>query len=289
EITFEFDGRPIPAYPGDTMGSALLAAGVGIFSRSFKYHRPRGLLCVSGKCPNCLMNVNGVPNVRTCVEPVLPGMKVHSQNCWPSLEWDWMSVIERFDFLLPVGFYYRMFARPRWAWKWAEPLIRRMAGLGSISGDATEEHFEHVHLHCEVAVVGGGPAGYSAALAAAGAGADVGLIDDQDEIGGHVRYYQRLPSSQSATQGFEIGQRLREEVSAQSRIRVFRRALAFGAYEGGLLAIRRGHSLIHLRARKLVVATGAFEYPPSFDRNDRPGIMLASGVRRLMSLYRVKP
>src|SRR5262249_13645994 len=132
-------------------------------------------------------------------------------------------------------------------------------------------------------------AGCSAALAAAEAGADVVLIDDQDEIGGHLRYYQRLPSSQSATRGFEIGQRLREEVSAQSRIRVFRRALAFGAYEGGLLAIRRGHSLIHLRARKLVVATGAFEYPSSFDRNDRPGIMLASGVRRLMSLYRVKP
>src|SRR5262249_54184575 len=141
----------------------------------------------------------------------------------------------------------------------------------------------------EVAVVGGGPAGCSAALAAAEAGADVVLIDDQDEIGGHLRYYQRLPSSQSATRGLEIGQRMSEEVSAQSRLRGFRRVLTFGAYEGGHVDTRRGHSLIRLRAPKLVVATGAFEYPPSFDRNGRPGIMLASGVRRLMSLYRVKP
>ncbi|HYM13494.1 MAG TPA: (2Fe-2S)-binding protein, partial [Bryobacterales bacterium] len=88
QITFEFEGRPATAHSGDTVASALLASGVTIFSRSFKYHRPRGLLCVSGKCPNCLMNVNGVPNVRTCVEPAREGLKVRSQNCWPSLEWD---------------------------------------------------------------------------------------------------------------------------------------------------------------------------------------------------------
>ncbi|HYM11223.1 MAG TPA: FAD-dependent oxidoreductase, partial [Bryobacterales bacterium] len=245
--------------------------------------------CVSGKCPNCLMNVNGVPNVRTCVEPAREGLKVRSQNCWPSLEWDCLSVIEHFSFLLPVGFYYKLFARPRWAWKTVEPLIRRMAGLGRISSDAPEEHCEHVHLHCDIAVVGGGPAGCAAALAAAEAGAEVFLIDDQEELGGHLRYYQRLPSPESAAAGFEMAQRLQGQIAAQPRIRVFSRALAFGAYEGGLLAIRQGHNLIHLRAAKRVVATGCFEYPPTFDGNDLPGVMLASGARRLITLYGLKP
>lgn len=288
-VAFRFENRTITAQPGDTVAAALLRAGQTIFSRSFKYHRPRGLLCASGKCPNCLMNVDGIPNVRTCMEPVRDGMRVRSQNCWPSLERDWLSVIERFDFLLPVGFYYKMFARPRWAWKWAEPAIRRMAGLGRIASDAPREHFEHVHLHCEVAVLGGGPAGCSAALAAAEAGREVFLIDDQEDLGGHLRYYHRLTFAEPGDSGFEIARRLRDKVAAEPRIRVFHRALAFGAYEGGLLAIRQGRSLIHLRARKRIVATGSFEYPPSFDGNDLPGVMLASGVRRLIQLYGVSP
>src|SRR5438552_160706 len=110
-ITFEFNERTVAAHPGDTIGSALAASGRAILSRSFKYHRPRGLLCVSGKCPNCMMQVDGVPNVRSCVEPVRAGMKVRTQKGWPSLSWDWMAVLQWFDALLPVGFYYRTFTR----------------------------------------------------------------------------------------------------------------------------------------------------------------------------------
>ena len=119
-ISFQFEGRTFQGYWGDTVGSALSASGVEIFSRSFKYHRPRGLLCVSGKCPNCLMNVNGVPNVRVCTERLRPGDRVASQHCWPSLRRDVFSLIEKFDFLLPVGFYYKTLIRPRFLWQLAQ-------------------------------------------------------------------------------------------------------------------------------------------------------------------------
>jgi sarcosine oxidase subunit alpha len=275
-VRFECEGRAVTGFQGDTVASALCAAGQTVFSRSFKYHRPRGLLCVSGKCPNCLMNVDGVPNVRACTEQAREGMRVQSQNRWPSLKHDFLSVVEWFDFLLPVGFYYKMFHRPRWAWKFVEPVLRRIAGLGRIADDAPDDHYEHLHLHCDIAVVGGGPAGMSAALSAAEAGAEVFLIDEQAALGGHLR-------------GLPEGETLIRQIEAQQRIRVFRQALAFGAYEGGLLAVRQGNSLIHVRARKLVVATGSHEYPGSFEGNDLPGVMLASGVRNLLRLYGIRP
>src|SRR5262245_61323372 len=115
-VTFTFDGRAISAFAGETLGSALCAAGTTTFSRSFKYHRRRGLLCVGGRCPNCLMTVDGVPNVRTCVEPVREGAVVRSQHAWPSLESDVQGVFDYFDPLLPVGFYYKTFIRPQWLW-----------------------------------------------------------------------------------------------------------------------------------------------------------------------------
>ena len=159
-VSFLFESRTVEAHPGDTIGSALSASGINIFSRSFKYHRPRGLFCTTGKCPNCLMNVNGVPNVRACAEPVRPGDRVKSQHCWPSLRWDALSLIEKFDFLLPVGFYYKSLIRPRFLWKLAEPLLRRLAGLGNLSHRREESpKYLHEYLYTSVAVVGGGPAG----------------------------------------------------------------------------------------------------------------------------------
>ena len=130
--TIFFDGQPTAAYPGDTVASALYRAGQRIFSRSFKYHRPRGLLCGAGRCPNCLVNVDGTPNVRACTEPVRAGMQVRHQNAYPSLERDWLAVAERFDWLMPVGFYYKTFTHPT-AWRFVEPLICRVAGLGEVA------------------------------------------------------------------------------------------------------------------------------------------------------------
>ncbi len=280
QIHFTFDRKEIVGFLGDTVGSALAAQGQRIFSRSFKYHRPRGLLCASGRCPNCLVNVDGIPNVRACVIPVQEGMKVRSQHCWPSLQFDFLSAIDYLGFLLPVGFYYKTFQRPRWMWKVVEPLIRSMAGLGALPVSSPETHYQHRYLFTEVAVIGGGPAGMAAASAAAEAGAQVTLIDDQRELGGSLRWTPDQEERLSA---------LIENVHQHSSLKVLSNALAFGAYEGGLIGVQQDHTLIHLRAEKMIVATGQQEYPEVFENNDLPGIMLASGVRRMMSLYDVAP
>ena len=293
-LTFTCDGRSVSAKPGDTIASALYAAGQPVFSRSFKYHRPRGLLCGSGDCPNCLMNVDGTPSVRTCTEPVRAGMRVRSQNAWPSLGFDALSLIEKFDFLLPVGFYYKTFIRPRWAWPLAEKLLRRVAGLGRLDTQASPKRgYDHEYRHTDVAVVGGGPAGLNAAYEAAQLGRHVTLIDDQPVLGGHLRFQVGTcgasAESDADVAGYALAQRLGERVRAQSNVEVLSAATVFGGYEGGLLGVMQGKRLIHLRAERLVIATGCHEYPAVFKNNDLPGVMLGRGVRRLLHLYAVKP
>ncbi|MBI4562103.1 MAG: (2Fe-2S)-binding protein, partial [Candidatus Rokubacteria bacterium] len=193
-LTFTFEGRLIQAYEGETVAAALYAAGVRIFSRSFKYHRPRGLLCVAGRCPNCLMEVDGIPNVRTCMEPARQGMRVRGQHAWPSLEHDLFACFDKLDRVLPVGFYYKTFIHPTWLWPTYEKVLRHLAGLGRL--DITREpdgHGERIHLHADVAIVGGGPAGIAAALEAARVGVEALLIDDEPTLGGHLQW-QLLPS-----------------------------------------------------------------------------------------------
>lgn len=292
-FSFRFDGKACEAHPGDTVASALLASGVKIFSRSFKYHRPRGLLCVSGNCPNCLMNVNGTPNVRTCMQPVQDGDEVKSQHCWPSPRWDLLSLIEWLDALMPVGFYYKTLIRPRLMWRLAEPVIRRLAGLGSLKHAAGKPpHYEYQHQHTEVAVVGGGATGMAAALAAADAGAQVVLVESESELGGRLRFQAGPaadPDTGAAAPGFDLARGWGRKVLDHPGIQVLTGSLAFGAYEGRLLSIARGNRLIHLRYDQLVAATGSHEYPLLFAGNDLPGVMLGSGVRKLLNLYRVRP
>ena len=173
-VRFTFNGKPVSALEGDTIGSALYSSGVRIFSRSFKYHRPRGLMCMTGDCPNCLMNVDGIPNVRTCNTPVKAGMEVHTQNAWPSVEHDALSVMDKLDRLMPVGFYYKSLIRPRISWDMARPFIRRVAGLGKVGPDKEPDNeHQHHNLWADVAVVGGGPAGMAAALEAGRGGCRV--------------------------------------------------------------------------------------------------------------------
>lgn len=290
---FEFEGKQIVAHEGDTIGSALAAAGVEVLSRSFKYHRPRGLLCVAGNCPNCLMTVDGIPNVRTCTMQVRSGMTVGRQNAWPSVDHDVAAVLDRMDRLLPVGFYYKVFHRPKVLWKIVRPLVRRIAGLGSVdtSSDGGPA-YTHRNMHTDVAVVGGGPAGMAAAVEAAATGLDVTLIDDQPVLGGHLLYdatrHTGIDRLGDGT-GQEIAESLRERVMEQDRLRVLSGATAFGFYQGNLVAIHRGDEAIQLRAARVVIATGAFEVPMQFKNNDLPGVMLASGALRLMRLYGVSP
>lgn len=287
-VSLTFDGRRISAFQGETIAAALCAAGIKTLSRSFKYHRRRGLLCTAGRCANCLMTVDGVPNVRTCIEPARAGANVRSQHAWPSLERDVLAIFDRLSALLPVGFYYKTFIRPRWLWPTYEWVLRHLAGLGRLDPRLTPNgHTELVHLHTQLAVVGGGPAGVSAALQAARLGLEVILIDDQPKLGGHLQWH--LLSSDGAQPDFQVAERLASQVRSQPRIRHLKEATAFGLYEGRSLAIATRDQLIKLRAERIVVATGGFEHPLVFHNNDLPGVFLSEGILRLVMLYGIRP
>lgn len=291
-VDFLFDGRRHSGLGGDTIASALVADGVEVLSRSFKYHRPRGVLCAAGRCPNCLVQVDGEPNVRACVTPIVSGMSVRSQNAWPSLGRDLLSLTDRFDRLFPIGFYYKTFIRPRRFWPLYEGILRRIAGLGRIDITARPDlHPRKRHLHADVAVVGGGPAGCLAALEAAAAGARVVLVDDGTRLGGHLRIRRRVVEGDpriAGRPGTEAATRLAALVAAEPRIEHLAGATAIGIYDGGLVGIAQGSTFIRLRARRIALATGAAERPALFDANDRPGIMLASGILRLAHLHGIR-
>ena len=263
--TFFFEGKPVQCFGGDTVGSALFAAGRRVFSRSFKYHRPRGLLCCSGQCPNCLMEVDGRPSVRVCTEPARAGMRVRSQNVIGSLEHDLMGAVDKIGGpFTPVGFYYRTMIRPRSAWPLYERFLRNVAGLGRIDKRARRaRRFDTEHRRAEVLVIGGGRSGLAAAGAAAGEGRQVVLVDEGLGRGGAGS--DELPF----------------EILAPAR--------AIGIYEGGLVPVDAGSVLVRFRAERIMVATGTIEQPLVFPGNDLVGIMLPSGVRRLVREWSLKP
>ncbi|MBV8772898.1 MAG: (2Fe-2S)-binding protein [Deltaproteobacteria bacterium] len=287
QFTFQFDGKPIEARLGDSIASALYRAGQRIFTRSFKYHRPRGLFCVAGKCPNCMMNVDGTPNVKACITPVEAGTEVRHQNAYPSLEHDRLAAVQNLDWLMPVGWYYKTMTH-EWSWHAAEPFIRKVAGLG-VPPEAGKGRtdYEHAWFHADAAVIGGGPAGLQAALDLARNGAQVVLVDDQPELGGHLRYRKRAGVDAAA---------MIAELRSMPSVEILSRAYCFGLYEGNLLGILQANPhagaierMIHLRAKHVVVATGVYEVPFTFKNNDLPGVMLSTGVQRLIRLYGITP
>ena len=300
-IEFEFDGHRVHAESGQSVAGALHAAGEHIVSRSFKYHRPRGLLCMSGRCPNCICTVDGTPNVRICTQAAKPGMVVKSQNAWPSVKFDLLRIFDKLHRFMPVGFYYKRMYKPRWMWPVWEKFIRRIAGLGTINREhGAEGVYDKQNLFTDVAVIGGGLAGLNAALAAADAGVTVTLIDEQSELGGHLRHdpdlaesiisRNALASGSSASQPDASAFRLISlsdlirRVSEHPAITVVSSAGVFGCYEGNYLGIQQGQRMIRLRAAQVIVATGCWERPLVFENNDLPGVMLASGAQRLLHL-----
>jgi sarcosine oxidase subunit alpha len=284
-FSFNFDQRAYPAHPGDTIASALAAAGVRVFSRSFKYHRPRGLLCCAGQCPNCLVQVGDEPNVRACRRAVEPGMAVVHQNAWPSLDADLMSLTQLVDRFLPVGFYYKTFIHPRVLWPLYESVLRQAAGLGELHlgaenapAHATSDYAKQF-LFADLLVIGGGPAGLSAALAAAERGARVLLCDENPQLGGHLCF--------SGSDG--PMPQLLAAVALQPNLTVLTGATVLGWYEDNWLAAEQHGRLLKIRTQSMVVATGAYEQPLVFDHNDVPGVMLAGAAQRLLRLYGVSP
>jgi sarcosine oxidase subunit alpha len=275
-ISFRFERRTISAFEGDTVGSALAAARVSITSRSFKYHRPRGLQCMTGSCPNCLMQIDGIPNVRACTEPVREGMRVERQNAWPSVDRDIHGWLNTLSFMMPPGFYYKVFQRPRWAWPFVEPFIRSKAGLGKVPHEPDHRRRRRINLHPDVLVIGAGAAGLAAAAEAAKAGATVVLLEQGREAGGHL-----LGDASGAIRSGLARQAL------ESGVRLLADTAAFGVFGGMLVAAAGLDALYRIRAKHVIFATGAVEQSAVFPGNDLPGVMVSSGVQLLLHRYGV--
>jgi sarcosine oxidase, subunit alpha len=286
-LSFSFEGQSYQALAGDTIASALAANDVSVLSRSFKYHRPRGILSNAGHDANCLVQVGDEPNVPADRRLVTEGMAVTGQNYRGTLARDRDTALGRLGRFMPPGFYYRSFFRPRGVWdRFWEPRIRRKAGLGRINPLATHTPTDKQFLFCDVAIVGGGPAGMSAALAAAQCGAEVLLIDENSYWGGSLAY-RRFDADR--TIGLARHRELMESIQQQSFVTVLEGATCTGWFSDNWLSVLGPRRLYKVRARQVVFATGSIEQPLVFCNNDLPGIMYGGAAPRLIRLYGVRP
>ena len=284
-VTFEFEERAYTGYTGDTIASALAAHGEWCLSRSFKLHRPRGSFGFAGDEAGSLVQLETEPNVNADLRAIEPGMRARGQNTVGSLAADWMALLERFERFMPVGFYYKAFYKPKGVWNWWEKVIRRAAGLGRVDRAWTPEYFDKAYAHCDVAVIGGGPAGLAAAAACGAEGLDVMLVEREPEVGGWLTY-GRLDASGGDDGTLED---LRRRVQALPSVRVLTSATCTGWFADSWLAVTQGNRLHKIRAKAVVVCTGGTSQPAVFRNNDLPGIVAASGAQRLIRHYGVRP
>jgi len=296
-ISFTFDGRPMTGFAGDTAASALLAAGVRIVGRSFKAHRPRGVFAAGVEEPNAVISVlqetSFEPMMRATQVVLREGMAFRSLNAWPSAKHDAAAIFGLAAPLMVSGFYYKTFLWP--SWKFYEGFIRRAAGIGRLRPAPDRIHYEHVHESTDILVIGGGPAGLVAAQGLVESGLSVTLAEDQPQLGGSLLWDSaRIDGIASADWAAACERRLRRA----GNIRVLSSSTVCGAYEGNLFVISerainaRGvpvHRIRKLQAKHVILAPGAVERPIPFQNNDRPGVMLASALRRYVNQYAVAP
>ena len=305
QARFTFDGQAYSGIEGDTLASALLASGVHLVGRSFKYHRPRGILSAGAEEPNALVEIRRgaarrTPNVRATVQELYDGLEATSQNRWPSLKFDVGEVNDLASPLFSAGFYYKTFMWPKSAWKnFYEPNIRAAAGLGQAPDKPDPDHYSARFAHCDVLVLGGGAAGLAAALAAAETGARVVIADEQADFGGALRF--ESGARIEAQDGWTWAQGVVAKLRAMDNVRVLSRTTAFGYYAQNFVGLVERVSdhlkapgadlprerLWQVRAKKVVLATGAIERHMVFADNDRPGVMLASAARTYLNHYGV--
>jgi len=302
-LAFTFDGRRLEGYAGDTLASALLANGVRLVGRSFKYHRPRGILSAGSEEPNALVTIgvgrHAEPNTRATMQPLYDGLVAQSQNRWPALGCDLLRVNELFGALLPAGFYYKTFMWPAAGWRFYEHLIRRAAGLGRPVDGADPDFYAQRYASCDVLVVGGGAAGIAAAEAAVRGGASVILVDENALLGGRLIDEGRSIGGRPAAEWVDTAAAV---LAAAPNCRVMTRTTAFGLYDHHMVALAERISETHgeggvaprqrrwqVRAKRIVLATGAIEQPLLFAGNDLPGVMLSGAVRRYVRRQAVAP
>ncbi|HWW78365.1 MAG TPA: 2Fe-2S iron-sulfur cluster-binding protein, partial [Steroidobacteraceae bacterium] len=310
-IRFTFDGRELTGFEGDTLASALLRNGIHLVGRSFKYHRPRGILAAGAEEPNALVGVRRddaryTPNLRATQIELYEGLEAHSQNRWPSLGFDLGGINSLLSPFIPAGFYYKTFMWPRGAWKSLyEPRIRAAAGLGKSPTLADPDRYTNRFAHCDVLVVGAGPAGLAAALAAAASGARVIICDEQAEFGGSLLAEPAGPRA-AQIEGVPAStwvERAVETLKRNPRVTILTRTIAFGYFPHNMVGLNE-RLTDHLaqpdpesprerqwqvRAKEVVLAAGAIERPLVFPGNDRPGIMLAGAARTYVNRYGAVP
>ncbi len=299
-VTFTFDGQRFQGFKGDTLAAALLANGVHLVARGFKYHRPRGIYTAGVEEPNALVELVSdgklEPNTRATAIEIFDGMTARSQNNWPSLKFDMMAVNGLLSPVFTAGFYYKTFMYPASWWMFYEKFIRKAAGMGRATVEHDPDEYEKAHAFCDVAVIGAGPAGLEAALAAADDGAKVLLIEQDYELGGG------LLSEDDDDASIWLDEK-RQAVDASGDITVMTRTTAYGIYDHnvvGLVERVTDHlpNMAHyipkqrswiVRAQRIVMTTGAIERPFVFGNNDLPGIMLASAVKTYVNRFAVRP
>ncbi len=303
-LTFRFNGRTCQGYTGDTLASALLANGIRMIGRSFKYHRPRGLAGIGAEEPNAIVQVGTgattIPGLRATEVELYEGLVATTTTGWPGLDFDLLAVNDFWHRLLGAGFYYKTFMAPRFLWRWYEHWLRRASGLGVSPQLADPGRYEHYNAHCDVLVVGAGPTGLMAALAAAKSGARVIIADEQSEFGGSLLYDTVRLNGNSADEWLS---KVLAELARCPEAILLSRSTVFGYYDYNFLTIlerRRDHlgeqpagevrqRLWRVRAKRVILAQGSIERPLVFPNNDRPGVMLASAVSGYIHRYGVCP
>ncbi|MEO4001663.1 sarcosine oxidase subunit alpha [Mesorhizobium sp. CAU 1732] len=304
-VRFTFDGETFTGLEGDTLASALLANGIHLVGRSFKYHRPRGILSAGAEEPNALVGIHRdaarkTPNVRATVQELYDGLTAVSQNRWPSLKHDIGAVNDLASPFFSAGFYYKTFMWPKAAWeKIYEPKIRAAAGLGVSPDQPDPDHYASRFVHCDVLVIGGGASGIAAALAAAEAGARVVIADEQPDLGGSLHF--ETGTRIDGEHGWTWASAAAKTLAAMPNVRVLTRTTGFGYYAQNFVGLTQRvtehlasplpalprERLWQIRAKRVILATGAIERHMVFADNDRPGVMLASAGRTYLNQYGV--